>query len=64
MNNFVFSQDPILYGSTIPQYQQAIQKWTVIDLEKLTCANIHHLNYIVLWNKDDIDLFISNYIKI
>ena len=21
MNNFVFSQDPILYGSTIPQYQ-------------------------------------------
>lgn len=22
MNNFVFSQDPILYGSTIPQYQQ------------------------------------------
>lgn len=51
-------------AKTIPQYQQAIQKWTVIDLEKLTCANIHHLNYIVLWNKDDIDLFISNYIKI
>lgn len=22
MNNFVFSQDPILYSSTIPQYQQ------------------------------------------
>ena len=22
MNNFVFSQDPILYNSTIPQYQQ------------------------------------------
>lgn len=22
MNNFVFSQDPILYGSTIPQFQQ------------------------------------------
>ena len=25
MNNFVFSQDPILYGSTIPQYQQLQQ---------------------------------------
>lgn len=26
MNNFVFSQDPILYNSTIPQYQQDPQE--------------------------------------
>lgn len=26
MNNFVFSQDPILYSSTIPQYQQDPQE--------------------------------------
>ena len=40
-------------------YQSAIDTWTKYDLIKRDIANEHNLNYIVLWNLNDI----QNYIK-
>jgi hypothetical protein len=40
-------------------YKTAINVWTKSDIEKRNCAIKNNLNYIVLWNKTDIDNFIS-----
>lgn len=43
------------------QYQSAIHIWTELDVQKKKCAIKNKLNYIVLWNKQDINNFIDNY---
>lgn len=45
----------------LEQYKNAINIWTNLDLNKKHCAEINKINYIVLWNKQDIDAFINNY---
>lgn len=40
-------------------YSRAIIGWTIIDLNKKEKAKENNLNYIVLWNKDDIDNWFS-----
>lgn len=37
------------------QYQNAINVWTIKDLNKLTYAKNNNLNYVVLWTLNDID---------
>lgn len=44
-----------------PQYKVALEVWTIRDVNKRNCAIKNNLNYIVLWNKDDIDLFIKTF---
>lgn len=41
-------------------YKNAIRTWTVTDIEKRDCALRNNLNYIVLWNKSDIDKYIKS----
>ena len=41
-------------------YQRAIDCWTKYDLERKDCAIKNNLNYVVLWNKTDIDEWIKN----
>lgn len=41
-----------------PQYKTAITVWAIKDLEKLEKAKENNLNYIVLWNKNDVNRFI------
>lgn len=41
------------------QYKTAINVWTKSDIEKRNIAIKNHLNYIVLWNKTDIDNFLN-----
>lgn len=48
-------------AETRPQYKIAIEVWTKRDVAKLQCATKNKLNYIVLWNKNDIDDFIQNF---
>lgn len=43
------------------QYKSAIHIWTELDVIKYKCAIDNKLNYIVLWNKQDLDNFIDNY---
>lgn len=45
----------------LKHYQSAIHIWTELDLEKKKYAIDNNLNYIVLWNKQDLDNFINNY---
>lgn len=45
----------------LEQYQSAIYIWTDLDLQKKKCALDNHLNYIVIWNRQDLDTFINNY---
>lgn len=47
-------------AKTSHQYQKAIQIWTKSDIEKRNYAIKNNLNYIVLWNKDDIKNFFLN----
>lgn len=47
-------------AKTSNYYQKAIDIWTKIDLAKLKYATENNLNYIVLWNKNDINTFIQN----
>ena len=42
-------------------YLGAIYVWSILDVQKRQCAIKNKLNYIVLWNKKDIDNFISLY---
>lgn len=44
-------------SSNHPQYEVAINTWTISDIEKRNYAIINNLNYIVLWNNNDIDDF-------
>lgn len=75
MNNFVFSQDPILYNSTIPQYQQdpgEIKKQLDVvmaqyqQLQQSKAEPVHHgVDYLgeldnILMNLDENDLHILN----
>lgn len=45
----------------LKQYKSAIHIWTELDLQKRQCAINNNLNYIVLWNKQDLENFIANY---
>lgn len=40
-------------------YKRAINIWTVIDIAKKKCAETNKLNYVVLWNKQDIENYLS-----
>lgn len=48
-------------AKTKPQYKVAIEVWTIRDIKKKKYAKRNKLNYIVLWNKNDIDSFIQNF---
>ena len=41
------------------QYKNAVNVWTVKDLEKYDTAMKNKLNYVVLWSKLDIDNYIG-----
>lgn len=41
------------------QYKRAVDIWQ-LDAQKYECAINNNLNYIILWNKDDINTFIQN----
>lgn len=43
------------------QYNRAIYVWTVSDIEKRNVAIKNGINYVVLWNKQDITNFINSY---
>ena len=45
------------------QYKVAINIWSQVDIEKYNCAKNNNLNYIILWNKNDIDEYISTLIQ-
>lgn len=47
-------------AKTSQQYKRAIEFWTKRDIQKRDIAIKNNLNYIVLWNKTDIDNFIQN----
>lgn len=47
-------------SKTSGYYKSAINVWTIVDLEKRDCAIKNNLNYIVLWNKEDINNFLQN----
>ena len=44
-------------------YKTAINVWTNKDKEKMNCAKENNLNYIILWNKNDMEEFYENYKK-
>lgn len=44
-----------------PQYKTAINIWTKLDIQKRQTAIKNKLNYVVLWNKQDIDNFINSF---
>lgn len=46
-------------AKTSSYYRRAIEIWTETDIEKRNVALKNKLNYVVLWNKDDIDTFIN-----
>lgn len=46
-----------------PQYKRAIYVWTISDIEKRDIAIKNNLNYIVLWNKQDIINYINSFNK-
>lgn len=46
------------------QYRIAIYTWTMKDLEKIKTAKENNLNYVVLWNKDDIENYKMELLKI
>lgn len=41
-------------AETSQNYRKAIYTWCVRDIEKRTCAINNNINYIVLWNTEDI----------
>lgn len=41
-------------------YDNAIYIWTIKDIEKRNCAVQNNLNYVVLWNKQQINQFIND----
>lgn len=43
------------------QYKEAINIWTIKDIAKYTTAKENNLNYVVLWNKKDIENYINSY---
>ena len=44
------------------QYKTAVYVWSILDVEKYNCAKNNNLNYVILWNKHDIDNFIKTLI--
>lgn len=42
-----------------PQYDSAIKTWTIRDVYKRKIARENDLNYVVLWNEQDIDEWFS-----
>lgn len=45
------------------QYNQAIYVWTKSDLEKRNISIKNNINYVVLWNKQDITNYIDSFIS-
>jgi endogenous inhibitor of DNA gyrase (YacG/DUF329 family) len=45
-------------------YQRAISIWTVEDVQKRLCAERNNINYVVLWNKEDIDNWFNDNLPI
>ena len=48
-------------STTRPQYKVALDVWTNKDIQKYNAAKKNKLNYIVLWNKTDIEQFMKNF---
>lgn len=44
-------------------YKNAIYVWTILDIKKREIAINNKLNYVVLWNNNDIDEFLRKYKK-
>ena len=44
-------------------YENAIQVWTIRDVHKRNYANKNNLNYIMFYNEDDVEKFLSVYDK-
>lgn len=53
-------EDMKLRSKSSTFYASAIYVWTVLDVEKLHCAVRNNLNYIALYNNDDILIFKEN----
>lgn len=51
-------------GKRHEQYVRSIKTWTELDVKKKESAENHNLNYVVLWNKNDIDKWIESGFKI
>ena len=51
-------------AKTSTRMNAAIQIWTKHDIEKRNCAKNNKLNYVVLWNKQDIIDWINSNFKI
>ena len=49
-------------SKTKPQYRVALEVWTIRDVQKYEAAKKNKLNYIVLWNKTDVENYITNQI--
>lgn len=45
------------------RYKAAIQIWTKVDVEKLNCAINNNLNYVTLYNIDEVNDWIANFRK-
>lgn len=48
-------------SKTRPQYKVALDVWTNKDVQKYKCAKKNKLNYIVLWNKNEVQQFIQHF---
>lgn len=44
------------------QYKTAIKVWSILDVDKYNCAIKNQLNFIILWNKQDIERYINTLI--
>lgn len=42
-------------------YENAVQVWTVRDVNKRKCADKNNLNYIMLYNENDVENFLNSY---
>ncbi len=50
-------------SKTKSQYKVALDVWTNRDIQKYRAAKQNKLNYIVLWNKEQINQFMTNFTK-
>lgn len=49
-------------SKTKPQYKVALEVWTIRDVQKYEAVKKNNLNYVVLWNKTDVENYIANQI--
>ena len=50
-------------SKTKPQYKVALDVWTNRDIQKYRTATENKLNYVVLWNKEQVNQFMTNFTK-